>query len=171
MRLHHLKRYSSTALIAVLLLLITGCSLVSPPVVTFNKFAPVSIDTAGMDIDLMLNVKNPNSHDLTITGYSYTLTILDLPFGSGGERRTIIFTANEETIVRIPIRVEHGQLLSVIKRLPDPDKIPYTLTASLQFQTPFGEKSVPLNRKGLFPLPERYRPKTILKGLFELLTP
>ena len=49
MRLHHLKRYSSTALIAVLLLLITGCSLVSPPVGTRHEI----LNNPGLYIDLL----------------------------------------------------------------------------------------------------------------------
>ncbi len=127
---------------------------------------------AGEDyFDVALAVTNPNSFDLTIVRYSYALSVMGLPLGTGQNEKAITFPANKQNTIHLPVRVTHRHLLSAITRLPDPDRVPYHLKAELTFATPFGEKMVPLDRHGHFPLPERYRPKAILKGILERIAP
>lgn len=157
---------------ALLLLtcLLTGCStIVGTPEVRLQRIAATGIDTAGIDLEVNLLVANPNRFNLTLLGYSYALSLAETPLSSGGQRQQTIFPGKQETLVRIPARVRHGDLLELLKHSPNPDHIPYHLQAGLQVDTPLGEVSVPVDSRGEFAIPEKYRPSGLLqrfKGLF-----
>lgn len=158
------------AVILLLLLVVcSGCTLfLKEPVVTVRDLSVVSLDGAGAGMDLYLTVKNPNSYDINLRGYSYDLKVMALPLAKGGAREEVRFSGKTDTDLRIPIKVSYGDLLEILKRRPDPNHIPYALSASLDLETPVGLLSLPVNRTGTYALPEQYRPGNFLKKLGEL---
>lgn len=156
----------------LLALAMTGCSaVVTTPEVRLQRLAPVVFDTAGLEVEANLLINNPNRFDLTLLDYSYTLQAAGLPLGTGGNRQTIVFPAQQETGIRIPARIRYSDLLELLKRHADPDRIPYRLTASLQVDTPLGETSIPVDYQGQLSIPENYRPSFILQRFKGLLAP
>lgn len=156
----------------LLLLAMTGCSaIVTTPEVRLQQLEPVGIDTTGLELEANLLINNPNHFGLTLLDYSYTLQVAGLPFGTGGNRQTIVFPAQQETVIRIPARIRYSDLLELLKRQPDPDRIPYRLTANLQIDTPLGETSVPVDYQGQLSIPENYRPSFMLQRFKGLLAP
>ena len=153
-----------------MLTLLGGCSaMVQNPVVTVKDLNVVSLDTRGAGMELHLNVENKNPFDITLRGYSYNLDIMALPLAKGGGREEIRFPANDATDLRIPIRISYSDLLEILKRKPDPDKIPYHVTAGLDIDTPVGQLTVPIDRKGTYALPKEYRPSNLLNSLTNFL--
>jgi LEA14-like dessication related protein len=138
---------------------------VKAPVVTVRDLNMVSLDGAGAGMELYLTVKNTNSFDLKLLGYSYDLQVMALPLAKGGARDAVSFPAGVETDLRIPIRVSFGDMIELFKRRPDPDRIPYALQAGLDLDTPLGNLSVPVNRTGTYAVPKQYRPSSILNTL------
>jgi len=147
-----------------------GCAtFVTPPEVRLQQIMPVGIDATGVDIEVSLLVTNPNGFDLALQGYSYTLQVAGLPLGYGSTRQSTTFPEKKETLVRIPARLRHADLLELTKRQTDPNFIPYRLIAGLQLDTPLGESSIPLDHQGQLSIPAKYRPDAVmqrLKGLF-----
>ena len=94
---------------------------------------------------------------------------MTLPVARGGQQETVVFRAGAETDVRLPVRVRYTDLVEVLKRRPDPDHIPYLMTARLQVQTPVGEMLIPLEKSDSFSVPEPLRPGYYLEGIKELL--
>lgn len=153
-----------------MVVLLAGCStVVQKPVVTVKDLNVVSLDTSGAGMELYLNVENTNPFDITLQGYSYNLNIMALPLAKGGAREQIRFRANDATDLRIPIRISYSDLIEILKRKPDPDKIPYHVTAGLDIETPVGQMTVPIDRKGTYALPEEYRLLNILNTLTNFL--
>lgn len=153
-------------LLLLLFMSLAGCTaFVKEPVVTVKDLNVVSMDGAGAGMELYLGVKNPNSYDVKLQGYSYDLKVMALPLAKGGAREEISFPAKTETDVRIPIKVSFGDLLEILKRKPDPDNIPYQLAAGLDLETPVGQMTVPVNRKGTYAIPKEYRPSAILNKI------
>lgn len=154
------------ALLLLLLVVLTGCTkFVTEPVVTVRDLSVVSLDGGGAGMELLLTVKNANSYDVTLLGYSYDLKVMSLPLAKGGAREEIKFAADSETDLRIPIKVSYGDLLEMFKRRPDPDRIPYQLMAGLDLETPLGQLTVPVKRTGTYAVPKQYRPTAILDKL------
>jgi LEA14-like dessication related protein len=152
------------------LVLFTGCKLlVKEPVVTVKDLSVVSLQGGGAGMELRLNVKNPNPFDLRLLGYNYDLKVMDLPLAKGAAREEVKFPSGGEAEVRIPIRVPFGDLLEILKRIPDPENIPYQLSAGLELDTPLGQKSVPVNRTGTYAIPKQFRPPAMLNRLNDFL--
>lgn len=155
----------------LLILLLSGCSLINKPDVSVQHIIPTSADKSGVDLEVALQVTNPNSFGLHLQSYSYNLQVASLPFSSGGNQTSILFPSRETTVVRIPLRVHYTHLLELLKRQPDSSGIPYSISASLNIESPLGKHTVPVHHQGTFSIPEAYRPGHILKRLQDLFNP
>ncbi|WP_085813630.1 LEA type 2 family protein [Geoanaerobacter pelophilus] len=141
---------------------LSGCtSFVTHPVVTVEDLNVVSLDPTGAGMELYLKVKNPNSFDVKLEGYSYDLRVMALPLAKGGAREEVNFPAGGEADFRIPIRISYQDMIEILKRKPDPDRIPYQLAAGLELETPVGEMTVPVQRTGTYAIPKEYRPSAL----------
>lgn len=129
----------------------------------------VSIDTAGFDIELLIGVENPNPFDITLLGYTYDLQVMSVPFSSGGHQNGASFHSGQRTDIRLPFRVLHSDLLGIIKRRPDLDRVPYSVDARLDIATPLGELVIPLKKTDTISVPAAYRPGTYLKRFLQPL--
>jgi LEA14-like dessication related protein len=149
---------------------LSGCSLfLTTPEVAVKEVNLLSLDSGGVEIELNLAVTNPNPFVVKLQGDSYDLKVLTLPFARGGAREAVDFPSRSTTDMRIPVRVSYGELWEILKRHPDPNKIPYQLKGGLELQTPFGAAAVPVERNGTFAIPQKYRPDTLLRGVMDLL--
>jgi LEA14-like dessication related protein len=154
----------------MLLPLLAGCTLLfSTPDVQVRDLNVVGLDSKGLDVELLLAVTNPNAYTLKLLGYSYDLKVMALPLAKGGARETFELKGGTTTDLRLPVRVSYSSLYELIKRLPDPDQIPYSLEAGLELDSPFGTHTLPLVKSGTLKVPERYRPELFLKQLKNLV--
>ena len=158
------------AFLLIMLLSFPGCaSLVQAPRVTLNETSMVGLDTSGIDLEFHLGITNPNPFDLSLLGYTFDLQVLSLPLSSGGRQETFLFPAGKETDIRLPVRLKFTDLLEIIKRADDPDKIPYQLNTTLHLRTPLGEMSVPVEKSAVLSIPEQYRPAVYINRLRDAL--
>jgi LEA14-like dessication related protein len=149
-----------------LTLALAGCSfLVGEPEVRVERLNVVGADSKGVDLELYLSVTNPNSFAVTLTGYSYDLQVTTLSLAKGGARNRVAFKGGTTTDLRLPLRVEYGALVEVLKRRPDPERVPYRLQAGLELATPLGQLLVPIDREETFAIPKEYRPDYYLQQL------
>lgn len=154
------------------LMLMCGCSLVfREPEVNVARTNIIGLDTAGADLECALAISNPNSYDLTLLGYTYDLRVMTLPLASGGRQEPLAIPAGKQTDMLLPIRIKYGDLLEILKRRPDLDRIPYRLQARLQIDTPLGVMNIPVDRSETFKAPENFRPGYYLKQLFNTIAP
>jgi LEA14-like dessication related protein len=157
--------------IVILALMVTsGCvAFVQNPRITVHSTNVVGVDTAGFDIELLVGVENPNSFDISLLSYTYDLQIMAVPFSSGGLQKGVLFPAGQKVGVRLPFRVHHSDLLGIIRRRPDLDRLPYTLDARLNLSSPFGEIVIPVKKSDTISVPEAYRPGTFLNRMLQPL--
>lgn len=155
---------------AMLLVTISGCaSLVQVPHVTVRSANIVSVDTSGFDIEMLIGVENRNIFDVSLQSYTYDLEVMAIPFTSGGLQKGVLFPSGQSVDIRLPFRVHHSDLLGIIKRRPDFDRIPYNLDARLNLGTPLGDLVIPVKRGDTLSLPEEYRPGTYIKRILQPL--
>ena len=122
---------------AITLLVLSGCSLLlKEPRVAFKDIGLTGLDKDGVTLELLLAVHNDNAFDLSLRGYRYDLHLMALPLASGNVREAMAFKHNAVTDVRLPVRFGYRELMELLKRRPDPDKIPYRLTADFELETP-----------------------------------
>jgi LEA14-like dessication related protein len=168
-RLRRFELGKGAYLLLLLSILMGGCtSFVKEPEVAVKELKVVSVDGGGARMELQLGVKNGNSYDIKLLGYSYDLKVMALPLAKGGAREEIEFPADKETDVKIPIRISYGDLLEILKRRPNPDAVPYQLSAGLDIDSPLGQFTVPVKRSGSYSIPKQYRPSALLNKLSDL---
>lgn len=149
-----------------LVLLTFGCSaLIKEPHVTLKQTNLIGLDTAGADLEFYLGIRNPNAFDLTLLACTFDLRVMTLPMSSGGLNNAIIIPANQETDMRLPVRIRFSDLLEIIKRRPDLNRVPYRMNARLLVKTSLGELVIPVEKNDTFSVPEKYRPDFYLKQL------
>ena len=157
------RRFAS---IVLLLFLLTGCSaFIQEPRITIKDTSLVGLDSSGIDLEFYLGVTNPNNFDLSLLGYTYDLRVMTLPLSTGGRQEAVIFPAGKDTDMRLPIHLTFSDLLEIIKRQPDFDKLPYQLNARLHLKHPLGETVIPVEKIDSLKVPERYRPGTAVERL------
>lgn len=157
-------------MVILILATLTGCaSLVKVPQVTVRSTNVVSVDTAGFDIELLLGVENTNPFDISLQSYTYDVQVMAIPFTSGGLQKGILFPAGQPVDIRLPFRILYSDLLGVIKRRPDLDRIPYSLDARLNLNTPLGELAIPVKRNDTVSIPKGYRPDAYFKRMLQPL--
>jgi len=150
------------------LIFLTGCSLVfTKPTVTFRELKLVDVDSKGMSLNLLLNVNNPNSYDITLDGYRYSFTILDLPLGKGETKELVQFPGRKATDIQVPVRVTYSDALGIIMKRPNPTSIPYQLEAGLDIVTPVGTLSFPVSTSGVITVPKDKLKTQMLKSIGE----
>lgn len=155
---------------AVLALSLSGCALfMKKPRVTLNDISVVGLDTDGVNLELLLSVQNSNTFDVALRGYTYDLRLMALPMAKGGARETLEFRRDAVTDVRLPLRLNYKNLIELLKRRPDPDKVPYQLNAGFELETPFSTLTVPVDKSGTFAIPPQYRPAYFYRQLTDLL--
>jgi len=151
------------------LILLSACSLIfTAPEVSLKDVKIVGLDGGGLMLDVYLSLKNPNSADITLKGYSYDLKALDLPVAKGGARETTVFHGHTTTEIVLPVRLTYADVAELIRHHPDPDHIPYRLAAGIEVETPLGDRTIPVEKSGIFKIPEKYRPSSYLKRLKDL---
>lgn len=147
-----------------------GCSLFAgKPEVAVKDLNVVGVGVGGVELEFLLTVTNPNSFPLVLQGYTYDVNVMALPLTKGGKRERIEFPADKATDVRLPFKVAYGDLWEILKRQPDPKRIPYRLSAGFEVETPFGTTTVPVSKESFFAVPERYRTSGVLKSVTGLL--
>jgi LEA14-like dessication related protein len=158
--------------LVISLFMLTGCSLfITAPSVQVKDVGIVGLDSNGVEIELLLAVTNPNPYRVKLTGYNYDLKVMALPLAKGGGRETLDFQGGGTvTDLRLPVRVSLSTLYELLKRRPDPDNIPYTLDAGLELDSPLGVHAIPVEKRGTFKVPERYRPEFFLKQLRNIVS-
>ncbi len=133
---------------------LSGCSFfVTKPDVAIKSVTVTGLDSNGAEVAFLLAVTNPNSYDLKLTGYEYTLLVSDFPLAKGEVREVVEFAGKTTTDVRLPVRVEFRDLREILKRSPDPGHLPYRLTAAFALQAPFVNVTIPVEKNGSFALP------------------
>lgn len=153
-------------ILTTLTLLIGGCSLLfETPDVDVTNVVFLGFDPGGVEVEILASVRNPNGFDITMTGYTYDLQVHALPFADGGSSRKILFRSNETTDVRLPVRISFRSLYELLRRRPDPDRIPYRLVGTLIVETPLGEQVIPFRTDNHFSVPQKYRPSSLIDSL------
>lgn len=165
-----MKRSCFFYLMLLVVSICAGCAVfVKEPRISIDSTNIIGIDTSGVDIEFFVAVDNPNSFDLALQGYTFDLQLMTLPFSSGGSRMKFVFPAGQQSHMRLPLRVKYADLIEVIKRRPDLDKIPYRVDAGLNLETPLGELLIPVKKTDVISIPESYRPSTYLKRFIKPL--
>lgn len=148
------------------ILLFTGCESlrriglsIERPTATVASVSVSRLDFREAELTTEVLVDNPNAVGITLTGFSYTLTVEGVEFLSGTQTRGVSIPAFGERGFEFPVTVGFRNVVDTVGAIGDRTEASYTLDIDLSFELPvLGDVTVPVRREGTFPI---VRPPTV----------
>jgi LEA14-like dessication related protein len=140
-----------------LLLLLAGCSLVTPkftrPNVTVISIEMRSGNLLQQNFAVKLNIQNPNDRDLPVRGLHVEMSVAGEQIATGVSDRAIVVPALGES--EFDMTITANMALAVLKLAnkmnQHADAIDYDLTGAASIDLPF-LRNLPFHQSGTFPL-------------------
>jgi LEA14-like dessication related protein len=150
-----MRRFVSALAIAVVVVASTGCSslgraVFEEPVVTFKDVRINGLGLAGGDLDIMLNVYNPNRFKLDATRLTYRLMVDSVQFGTGAIDQRFVVQEGDSTTVTLPLKFNYAGLGGAARQLLSSGSVNYRVMGDVTVNTPLGNFTRPYDRTGRF---------------------
>ena len=134
----------------------TGCATLLKqafvePVVTLKNVRLAGLGLQGGNIDVVLNVYNPNGYRLDATQVNYRLLIgngIDVASGTITDRLTV--QENDSTELTIPVQFTYRGIGEAGRQLLNSGAVDYRVTGDVAVGTPVGSFTVPYSSTGRF---------------------
>jgi LEA14-like dessication related protein len=128
---------------------LTGCSslkkAVESPKITLDNIRVVNLGLLEAQLDVVLNIANPNSIDFDVKGLTYVLDINSKQVTSGTLKEPVKVLANKTTTVSLPLAVKYSDVLSSALKLLQKDGLPYHILGKVQI----GPFNIPFDKEGM----------------------
>jgi LEA14-like dessication related protein len=119
---------------AALLFLVVGCGSVQQPTANFRSADVHSATADGVQINFDLDVGNPNSFSLPISGASYKLGLGGTQVLSDTAKPSASIPAQGSLPVTLPVSLSFEKIMKAERSLSNSGgKVPYDFSAELQF--------------------------------------
>lgn len=122
------------ALLTCLLLIAGGCSSVQRPEATYRSADVRAASRDGVQLEFGIDVRNPNSFSLPISGANYKLGLGGVPVLNDTAKPSASIPGHGSLPVMIPVSLSFEKVLSAERALANSGgKVPYDFSGELQF--------------------------------------
>lgn len=134
----------------------SGCSTLgkqafADPVVTLKDVKVVGLGATGGNLDVILNVYNPNGYRLDATRMSYRLFISDsTPVANGVLDNKFNVQEKDSTQVRIPVSFTYSGLGAAGRSIMNTGAVNYRVTGDVTVGSVVGNFTIPFSQTGRF---------------------
>lgn len=147
---------------AVCALSLSGCKLLSDffrsafkqPGFTFKSVAITEVSLAGLTLDTIWQLDNPNAIGLSLASVDYALFIEDKQVVAGAPPRGLQIAPNASSDLHFPTNVRFLDVAAVLETFLTRDTARWRAEGSLGVQTPVGVLRLPLAKEGTFEVPK-----------------
>ena len=128
-----------------------GRQIFEEPVVTFKNVQVNGLGLTGGNLDVVLNVYNPNGYKLEATRLTYNLLVGDsVQVGSGAIDERFSVQEGDSTTVRLPVAFTFAGLGAAGRQLLQSGSVNYRVTGDVTVNTPVGNFTRPYSGRGTF---------------------
>ena len=140
---------------AVVLGATTACSSLGlngfqDPVVTLKDVRVNGLGLTGGNLDIVMNVYNPNHFRLDATRMTYRLYVDTIPFGSGATDSKFAVQSNDSTEVRLPLSFTWAGIGTAGRELMNTGSVPYRVTGDITVGSSVGTFTLKYDRTGRY---------------------
>jgi LEA14-like dessication related protein len=126
---------------------------IQKPTLDVDDLRFVDISFKKLDLELLVQVNNPNKLALDLAGYQYELKLGQSSFLNGQQNIPLNIAAQSKSRVDIPISIDFEQLYNTFQQLSKKDSTEYEIQCGLDFDLPIlGRTTVPIKKSGHLPL-------------------
>ena len=127
-----------------------GRQVFEAPVVSFKDLRVNGLGLQGGNIDVMLNVYNPNRFNLNATRLTYRLMVDSVPLGTGALDQRFVVQSGDSATVRLPVSFTYSGLGAAGRQLLRSGTVNYRVLGDVTVGTPLGNFTRPFDRTGHF---------------------
>jgi LEA14-like dessication related protein len=154
MRSSELKRVAICASL-VLAASVSGCAtaaraMFTQPDVSFRGVGVRSLSFDGAELEVLLNIYNPNGYSLGASQLHYRLLVDSVEIGAGALDSGFAVKERDSMVVRLPVRLGFKALQAVGPRLLRGGEIPYRLMGDVSLKSFVGTFTRQFNEAGRF---------------------
>jgi LEA14-like dessication related protein len=149
------KKTFVLATAAVAVIAAAGCSTLgraafADPVVTLKNVNVVGLGMTGGNLDVVLNVYNPNGYRLDATRLNYRVQIDSTPLANGALDSRFTVQNNDSTQVHIPITFSWSGLGAGARQIFNTGAVNYHVLGDVTVGSPVGSYTIPFSQTGRF---------------------
>ena len=151
------NRVKCIILPVVLFLLLAGCAsvkeLIEEPEILDTSVTLTGLSFQDVQLELNLQVLNPNKISITLGGYGYNFSLAGSPLFSGHSDEGITLGAESVSSLKIPLTIRFRDLYDTYENLEGADEADYRIESQVLFTLPvLGEVTVEADKEGTIPL-------------------
>jgi len=115
------------------------------PKISFNGVNLKKMSFTGADLEVAVQLNNPNSFGFEIGKLDYTLALEGAEVASGVTDKLASVPPKESAEVKIPVSVGIANFAPVVRSLMGSSNIDVSISGSTELDTPFGAVALPIN--------------------------
>ena len=126
-------------LILFLSIWLSACSsggikgIAETPTVQVHKVEMGNFNLSGGSAVFVLNITNPNSFPIPLTGFDYGLRLNGIEVANGVKEQRVTIGAKQSQKLEVPLSLSFSNMLNMLPNLLRTRKVDYTLGGSLHF--------------------------------------
>lgn len=137
------------------LVVTAGCSMLGrqafqEPVVSLKDVRIAGLGVSGGNLDVMLNVYNPNGYRLDATKLNYRILVDSTQLATGNIDSRFTVQDKDSTTVRIPVSFTFSGLGAAGRSIWNTGAVNYRVTGDITVGTVVGNFTVPFSQTGRF---------------------
>jgi LEA14-like dessication related protein len=141
---------------------LTGCKYLEEflkdafqqPSFVFKNVALTNLSLAGLNLDTVWQLDNPNAVGLSLAQVDYALFIEGKQVVAGQPQQGLQIAARGSSDLHFPADIKFQDLVAVVETFLNKDTAHYRATGTIGVQTPIGLISLPLAKDGDFEVPK-----------------
>ena len=150
-----MKRGIALAAAAVAFAATAGCSTLgkqafAQPVVSLTDVQVASLGLMGGNLNVKLNVYNPNGYRLDATKLTYRLLVDSTQLGNGVVDSRFTVQDKDSTTVTIPVQFNWAGLGARVRSIFNTGAVNYRVSGDVTVGTPVGNFTIPFSQTGRY---------------------
>ena len=140
-----------------------GCAtaakaIFTQPDVTFRGVGLRSLGLDGAEMEVLLNIYNPNAYSLGASALRYRLLVDSVEIGAGALDSGFSVRERDSMIVHLPVRVGFRAVQAIGPRLLRGGEVPYRLIGDVSLKSFVGTFNRQFNEGGRFDAVKTFKP-------------
>ena len=124
------------------------------PTFAFKRLGLGDLSLAGLTLDTVWSLDNPNAVGISLASVDYALFIEDKQVVAGAPKQGLQIPASGSTELHFPAAFKFQDVVAVLETFLNKDMAKYRAEGSLGIQTPIGVIRLPLAHAGEFEVPK-----------------
>ncbi|MBL8939644.1 MAG: LEA type 2 family protein [Archangium sp.] len=149
-------------LFAVFTLVTSGCAYLQQflrtafqqPSFQFKNLGLTDISLAGLNLDTIWELRNPNQVGLSLASIEYALAVEDKQVIAGAPPQGLQIAPNSASDLHFPAALKFQDIAAVVETFLNKDYASYAASGAIGVNTPIGIIRLPLSTQGQFEVPK-----------------